>query len=189
MKSSGKKVSALQSVTAEAVGGKSPATGRRSPRDEPRAPARETGALTIGRLATLGQVSIDTIRFYEKEHLLAPGGKTTAGYRLYGEKAVRRLRFIRHAQECGFLLAEIRALLELRSRDDSCCGDVRNLAVRKKLQLENKIKSLKAMSQALSELIEVCAGNRKPLDECPILGALETRLTGKPPLAATDSSV
>ena len=50
---------------------------------------------TIGKLAAEAGVTIDTVRFYEKQGLLAPAGKTDAGYRLYDGKAVRRLRFIK----------------------------------------------------------------------------------------------
>lgn len=147
-----------------------------------KAPSRESAALTIGKVAKIAQVSVDAIRFYEKEGLLSPAQKSGAGYRLYNEDAVRRLNFIRHAQHCGLSLAEIRDLLELKTRDDACCNDVRGLAIQKKLQLEGKIKALKAMSQALSELIDICAGDRKPLDECPILVALESSLAkgGRP---------
>ena len=141
-----------------------------------KAPSRESAALTIGKVAKIAQVSVDAIRFYEKEGLLSPAQKSGAGYRLYNEDAVRRLNFIRHAQHCGLSLAEIRELLALKSRGDSCCNDVRGVAIQKKLQLEGKIKALKAMSQALSELIDICAGDRKPLDECPILAALEASL-------------
>jgi MerR family Zn(II)-responsive transcriptional regulator of zntA len=129
--------------------------------------------LTIGKLARQALVTTDTIRFYEREGLLRPARKTGSGYRLYTEEAVRRLAFIKHAQECGFSLSEVRALLELRSDDAACCDDVFRLAVEKKLQLETKVKALKAMSQALSALIEICSRDKKSLDECPILGALE----------------
>jgi len=129
--------------------------------------------LTIGKVAEKALVTTDTIRFYEREGLVRPVGKTESGYRLYTEETVRRLAFIKHAQECGFSLTEIRGLLELRSDDAACCDDVFKLAVEKKLQLETKIKALKAMSQALSALIEICSHDKKSLDECPILGALE----------------
>lgn len=142
----------------------------------PKTPGRESAVLTIGKVARIAQVSVDAIRFYEKEGLLEPVRKSDAGYRLYNDEAVRRLNFIRHAQHCGLSLAEIRELLELKSRDDACCNDVRSVAIQKKLQLEGKIKALKAMSQALSELIEICADDRTPLDECPILAALEASL-------------
>lgn len=135
--------------------------------------------MTIGKLAKLAEVSADTIRFYEDERLLMPANKTEAGYRLYDEDAVRRLDFIRHAQHCGMTLSEIRQLLELKADDSSCCSDVRSLAIRKKLQLEQNIKAMQAMSQALSELIGICTAEDRPLDDCPILAALESSMANQ----------
>lgn len=132
--------------------------------------------MTIGKLAKRADVSADTLRFYEDEGLLTPNKKSEAGYRLYGEDAVRRLDFIKHAQQCGMTLSEIRQLLELKANDRSCCSDVRGLAIQKKLQLEQKIKTMKAMSHALSELIEICTAGDRPLDDCPILAALESSM-------------
>lgn len=128
---------------------------------------------TIGKLAERTQVSADSIRFYEREGLIRPAQKTQSGYRLYTDEAVRRLAFVKHAQQCGFALAEIRELLELRSDNKSCCDDMYRVSVEKKLQLERKIKALTAMSRALSELIKRCSHDKRSLDECPILGALE----------------
>lgn len=133
-----------------------------------------TDLLTIGQVANRAGVGVDTIRYYEKEGLLASARKSPAGYRLYAHDALRRLGFIRHAQQCGFSLAEIRELLELKTHDDACCNDVRGVVIQKKLQVEAKIKALKAMSQALSGLIDICNGGARPLDECPILDALES---------------
>lgn len=132
--------------------------------------------LTIGKLALSADVTTDTVRFYEKQSLLAPARKSNAGYRLYDDTAIRRLRFIKQAQQCGFSLAEIRELLALKSSDAACCKDVRSVAIEKKLHLEHKIKALLVMSQALSELITICADETKPLDECPILAALESSM-------------
>ena len=129
--------------------------------------------LTIGKVAERAQVSADSIRFYEREGLIRPARKSESGYRLYTEEAIRRIAFIKQAQECGFSLAEIRELLELRSTDTACCDDIYRVSVEKKLQLEYKIRALKAMSQALTRLIDMCSHDRKSLDECPILGALE----------------
>lgn len=131
---------------------------------------------TIGKLATEAGITTDTVRYYEKEGLLAPASKTSAGYRLYDEDAVRRLRFIKQAQQCGFSLAEIRELLTLKNSDAACCKDVKSLAIAKKLQLEHKIRALQVMSGALSELIAICNAETRPLDECPILAALENSI-------------
>lgn len=130
--------------------------------------------VTIGKLAGEVGVSVDAIRFYEREGLLRPARKTASGYRLYDAEAGRRIRFIKQAQHCGFSLAEIRELLDLRRRDDACCDDVRNVAIAKKLAIERKVRALQGMSAALSELIVRCTADGAPLDECPILVALET---------------
>ena len=131
---------------------------------------------TIGKLALQANVTTDTVRYYEKEGLLVPTSKTGAGYRIYDEEAVRRLRFIKQAQQCGFSLTEIRELLTLRNSDEACCKDVKSVAIAKKLQLEHKIKALQIMSLALSELIVICNNETRPLDECPILVALESSI-------------
>src|SRR5262245_53210112 len=84
--------------------------------------------LTIGRLAAAFHVSIDTLRHYEREGLLKPESKTGSGYRLYGEETLQRMRFIKHAQNCGFTLAEVRRFLDLKHQNGACCEDVRQLA-------------------------------------------------------------
>ena len=132
--------------------------------------------LTIGKLAHSADVTTDSVRFYEKQNLLAPARKTHAGYRLYDDTAIRRLRFIKQAQQCGFSLAEIRELLALKSSDAACCKDVRSVAIEKKLHLEHKIKALRVMSQALSKLITICDDETRPLEDCPILAALESSM-------------
>jgi len=129
--------------------------------------------LTIGKLAGLTSVSNDTLRYYEQEGLIRPAAKSPGGYRLYDQDAVRRIHFIKHAQGCGFTLAEIRELLGLRMRDKACCGDVRTRAIEKKLQIESKIRAMMAMSKALDQLITECTNEKQPVKECTIIAALE----------------
>lgn len=135
---------------------------------------------TIGKLASLTSVSNDTLRYYEQEGLIEPAGKSPAGYRLYDTDSARRIRFVRHAQNCGFTLAEIRELLALRARDRASCGDVRTRAVEKKLQIEGKIRAMKAMSKALDQLIAECANETQPVNECTIIAALERAAVSTP---------
>ena len=68
---------------------------------------RSSVSLTIGKIATLADISPDTLRYYERERLIAPAAKSPGGYRLYERDALRRIRFIKQAQQCGFNLAEI----------------------------------------------------------------------------------
>ena len=72
--------------------------------------------MSIGQIAAAGKVNVQTIRYYERRGLLPPIRRTSAGYRQYASESVTRLRFIRHAQELGFALEEIRDLLALRVR-------------------------------------------------------------------------
>ena len=113
------------------------------------------------------------IRYYEKEGLVAPQKKSDAGYRLYDDSAMHRLHFIKQAQGCGFTLAEILQLLTLQTLDSSCCSDVRKLAVEKKLQVETKIRDMKAMSATLDKLIIGCAIDIEPVAQCTILSSLK----------------
>lgn len=129
--------------------------------------------ITIGKVASRSAVTADAIRFYERKGLLRPARKTAAGYRLYADDTLRRIRFIKQAQACGFSLGEIRELLALRHQGSSCCRDVRAVAVKKKLEVERRIRSLRAMSAALSELVAICNDESRPVEDCPIISALE----------------
>ena len=129
--------------------------------------------LTIGKLAAIADVRTDTLRYYEREQLLMPASKSDSGYRLYDGESVRRIRFIKQAQQCGFTLSEIGQLLALRHRQSARCGDVRKLAVEKKQQLEARIHRMKTMSKALDRLISDCTVPTRRVDECPILSALD----------------
>lgn len=135
--------------------------------------------LTIGKIAAIADVSTDALRYYEREGLLVPDSKSEAGYRLYGEDTIRRLRFIKRAQQCGFTLSEIRDLLTVKAQSSACCGDVRTIAIEKKLQLAAKIQALQKMSLAVDALVSSCKDESRSLASCPILAALESALNGK----------
>lgn len=127
--------------------------------------------LTVGKLAAHAGVSANAVRFYEREGLMEPPAKTANGYRLYDAQALQRLRFIKQAQHCGFTLAEIQSLLQLKTAS-SCCNEVRTKVVEKKLALEARIKAMQAMSRALDQLIADCSNDDQPTEACSILAAL-----------------
>ena len=112
---------------------------------------------TIGRLARRARINTDSIRFYERQGLLSPATKTDSGYRLYTDEAVRRIGFIKHAQRCGFSLAEIGDLLQMHNgepaRSRGYC-----LAAEKQAEIENTIEALRTMSEALSCLLDAREG-------------------------------
>jgi len=115
---------------------------------------------------------LQTIRYYEREGLLPQPPRLPSGYRVYAEPTVRRLRFIKRAQELGFTLAEIRDLLALRIDHDRDRSEVRAIAEAKVADIEQKIRTLSAMKEALVRLTEHCSGHG-PASECPILESLD----------------
>lgn len=129
-------------------------------------------SLTIGRLAKEAGVNLETVRFYERRGLLPKPPRSASGYRLFPSDAARRLRFIRHAQELGFSLKEIRELLSLRLLPGITCNEVRTRAESKIADIEAKIRGLESMKRTLRKLTDSCQ-SWAPLDECPILEALE----------------
>ncbi len=127
--------------------------------------------LTIGELANRAGVNRETIRYYERRRLLARPARTMAGYRVFPDDAVERLRFIKHAQALGFALEEIRELLGLRFDERSSCEQVRARAMRKLADVESKIAALKRIRRVLGRLVRACEA-RRPTAPCPILKSL-----------------
>jgi len=128
--------------------------------------------LRIGEVARRAKVNLQTIHYYERTGLLPKAPRTASNYRLYSGDAVRRVRFIKRAQEIGFTLKELKELLSLRARPQAKCGDVLARAVAKVQNIDEKIRMLQAMRRALSRLMSECKG-RGDISECPILDALE----------------
>ena len=142
-----------------------------------------TANLTIGEIARQAGVRIDTVRFYEKRGLIPHPHRRPSGYRIFTEETVRRIRFIKRAQELGFTLDEISDLLALRVSRRARCADVMAIARHKADLIDTKIADLRAMRGALNHLMESCEG-QQPAVDCPIIESLERN--GTPP--TSDSS-
>jgi MerR family mercuric resistance operon transcriptional regulator len=132
--------------------------------------------LTISRLAHLGGVNLETVRYYERQGLLAKPPRTASGYRAFPPEAARRLRFIKRAQELGFSLREIRELLSLRMRPGTGRAQIRARAEAKMTDVNQKILALQAIKRALRTLTDRCDGCG-PIAECPILQSLDDERT------------
>ncbi|HHL42399.1 MAG TPA: heavy metal-responsive transcriptional regulator [Hellea balneolensis] len=126
-------------------------------------------SLTIGKLAKECGVNIDTIRYYERQNLIEPEGRSLSGYRNYSRHSVNRLRFIRKTQSLGFTLKEIKNLLEITEQEDADCGDIRECARAKIAEIKPKIQDLQKIKKGLEALANYCPGRGKPLSECTIL--------------------
>ena len=132
--------------------------------------------LTIGHLAQLGGVNLETIRYYERRGLLPKPARTAAGYRQFAPEAARRLRFIKRAQELGFSLDEIRDLLALGTRPRQNRATIRVRAQAKIDDINRKIAALAAMKNTLHELVNQCE-HCGPTAECPIVASLDEERT------------
>jgi len=129
--------------------------------------------ITIGIVARQAGVNVETVRFYEREKLIEKPPRRGSGYRQYPEETVARIRFIRRAKELGFSLNEIKELLELRASPRTPCGEVRRCAEEKIQDIEKKLRDLRRMKKALTQLAAACVGGG-PAAQCPILDAMET---------------
>ena len=129
--------------------------------------------LTIGQLAKQARVNRETVRYYERRRLLSRPSRWISGYRVFSDDAVRRLRFIRHAKMLGFSLNEIRELLTLRVSSAGACDRVHARTLAKIADIDAKIRSLRQMKSALTQLAATCE-RRGETSDCPILDSLES---------------
>lgn len=100
-----------------------------------------------------GGVSVQTVRFYERQGLLPDPGRKESGYRVYGERDLRRLLFIRHAKDLGFSLDEIREILRMRGRGQCPCSTVLRLAGQHLQTVERQLEQLSRFRDELRRAI------------------------------------
>jgi len=124
--------------------------------------------LTIGQLAQLAEVNVETIRYYQRIGLINEPVKPASGYRRYAQSMVETLKFIKRAKQMGFSLQEIAELIEL---GESACNRVRLRAEAKREQINAQIQELESLRQSLDQLIEQCHSDEKNRP-CPIVQKL-----------------
>ncbi len=132
-----------------------------------------SGSYKIGSLAKASGVSVETLRFYEKQGLLPEPKRSESGYRLYPESALNQVEFILRAKAVGFSLKDIAGLLDLEvNREQETCQTVKRFAEEKLMEIEKKIQELQQMRGALKQITDACCGNPLPASHCTILTAL-----------------
>lgn len=135
--------------------------------------------MRIGDVARQSGLSVDTVRFYEREGLLGRVPRRPSGLREFSADTVQRLAFIRQAAALGFSLAEIRELLALRVSAQTTCEEVQRRA-RAKLDVINaRIAELDAVRASLDRVVTACASAATGCP-CPFLEALGSPTTSTP---------
>ena len=126
--------------------------------------------MNIGQAAAASGLSARMIRHYEAVGLLPATQRSEAGYRHYDQTQLHTLRFIQRSRNLGFSIEQITQLLSLWQDADRNSAEVKALTAVHLQELEEKIASLQAMHQTLSNLAECCQGDARP--QCPILDTL-----------------
>jgi MerR family transcriptional regulator, mercuric resistance operon regulatory protein len=125
--------------------------------------------LAIGELSERTGVTVETIRYYEREGLLPSAPRTTGGHRVFVEAHLRRLMFIRRSRELGFSGTEVRTLLGLVDGGYTC-SEVRDLTLKHLVSVRAKIADLRRLEKTLTTISAKCEGGDTP--NCPIVEAL-----------------
>ena len=128
----------------------------------------ESADLTIGGAARQAGVGVETIRYYERRGLIAQPRKPNDAYRRYGHDHVRRIRFVKRAQELGFTLDEVESLLKLEDGADR--RSVQRIASARIDEVRRRISDLRRIEKTLVHLLEECKTGAKA--RCPIIGAI-----------------
>ncbi len=132
------------------------------------------GMMTIGQVAKISGLGIETIRFYERKGLIAEPGRKESGYRQYDVHIIDRLQFIQQAKGLGFTLTEIHELLSLELKPGTTSKDIKVMAESKLKDVNEKLKILKRIQRTLKKLVKDCDGN-SPISHCPILNAIKSK--------------
>jgi DNA-binding transcriptional MerR regulator len=139
--------------------------------------------LQIGDVAHETGLTVDTIRFYEKERLLKAAARSSGGFRLFSHADLADLTFIRNAQELGFSLHEIRELVELKNTTHPDCAHVEKMLEEKVASVRAKITALRKLERELNQSMIRCQANLRTTassnaEDCPALNDI-SRTKGK----------
>src|SRR3954466_5713240 len=145
--------------------------------------ANVTKPYRSSELAQQAGVSTDTLRFYERNGLLAKPPRTNGNYRVYPAEALKRVRLVRGGLSLGFSVAELRQLLAVRDRGGIPCLQVRNLAQTKLEAIEQDIRELQASRRVLQKAMRNWDDKINAGPVVARLGLLETFVEANPEAA------
>lgn len=128
--------------------------------------------MNIGEVAEKSQINPKMIRRYEEQGIIPKAGRSLSGYRLYTEKDVHTLKFVKRARELGFSMKDIKQLLGLWKNKHRTSSQVKHIAQKHIFVLEKKLFETESMLSTLNHLIKHCHGDERP--ECPVLDELES---------------
>ena len=130
----------------------------------------------IGEIAAATAVSVEALRYYEREGLLPPSMRSSGGARRYGTDALERVRFIKEAQAAGLTLRDIYVLVQARSASRRDCQRIRGVIAARVEDLDKRLAQMRAFREVLGEHLKACDGALTvDATACPALDAVEVR--------------
>lgn len=142
--------------------------------------------MNIGEAAKATGISVKMLRYYEEIGLVRPALRAYSGYRVYSDKNIAMLRFVRRARDLGFQVKQIASLLDLWQDGSRASADVKALALDHVRELEQRRRELEEMIGTLQHLAHHCHGDSRP--DCPILTGLSTEEEAAPKPARKKAS-
>ena len=134
--------------------------------------------ITIGKLAEMAGVGVETVRFYQRKELLREP-KALTGVRTYNEEDAQRIVFIKRAQELGFTLSEVKELLELNTKPRVTCGTVKAKTTAKIEEINSKIADLQRMKASLEKLACACDASQDTIRQFKVQECFDVGLNCK----------
>lgn len=128
--------------------------------------------LSIGALAALAGVNVETIRFYHRKGLVPLPPRPQRGARRYSSDSIDRVRFIKAAQSWGFSLSDVAELLRLH--DGTGCAETRRIAEERLVLVTTRLRELRRVEAALRGAIRACTARRGRVS-CPLIASLKVR--------------
>ena len=125
--------------------------------------------MKVGEAAQQAGLPVKTVRYYADIGLVAPMGRSQAGYRIYGAAEVSKLAFIRRARAFDFSIEDCRELLGLYQDESRSSRDVKAMALKRLAQIDQKLAELNALRDELARVAKECRGDNRP--DCPILNS------------------
>ena len=125
--------------------------------------------MKVGEAANKAGLPVKTVRYYADIGLVAPMGRSEAGYRIYGPSEVSKLAFIRRARAFDFSIEDCRELLGLYQDETRSSRDVKAMALKRLHQIDQKLAELNVLRDELARVAKECRGDNRP--DCPILNS------------------
>ena len=129
--------------------------------------------MKIGELSKTSGCSVQTIRYYEKEGLLSDPERSEGNFRLYSNKALKELEFVKHCRSLDIPLSDIKRLIELKNKPEESCSSVNALIDRQLTLVNQRMKELNALKKELKLMASSC-GSGGTIEACGIIKSLDS---------------